>query len=199
MIPLGYSGRLLAGVDEAGRGPLAGDVVAAAVILDASRPVPGIGDSKKLSEKKREELYRAIVERALCWHVGRASVAEIDNLNILRAALLAMQRAVAGLTIMPEFVAVDGNRLPAWSYAAQAVIGGDGLVPVIGAASIIAKVTRDRDMIALADRFPGYGFAAHKGYGTAHHLAALRKLGPCPAHRRSFRPVRELGTTENNH
>ncbi len=199
MISLSYNGHLLAGVDEAGRGPLAGDVVAAAVILDASRPVQGIGDSKKLSQKKREALYRAIVERALCWHVGRASVAEIDNLNILQASLLAMQRAVAGLRIPPEFVAVDGNRLPAWPYAAQAIIGGDGLVPVIGAASIIAKVTRDRDMIALADRFPGYGFAAHKGYGTAHHLAALRKLGPCPAHRRSFRPVRELGASENNH
>ncbi len=198
MISLSYNGHLLAGVDEAGRGPLAGDVVAAAVILDASRPVQGIGDSKKLSQKKREALYRAIVERALCWHVGRASVTEIDNLNILQASLLAMQRAVAGLRIPPEFVAVDGNRLPAWPYAAQAIIGGDGLVPVIGAASIIAKVTRDRDMIALADRFPGYGFAAHKGYGTAHHLAALRKLGPCPAHRRSFRPVRELGTSENN-
>lgn len=199
MISLSYNGHLLAGVDEAGRGPLAGDVVAAAVILDASRPVQGIGDSKKLSQKKREALYRAIVERALCWHVGRASVAEIDNLNILQASLLAMQRAVAGLRIPPEFVAVDGNRLPAWPYAAQAIIGGDGLVPVIGAASIIAKVTRDRDMIALADRFPGYGFAAHKGYGTAHHLAALRKLGPCSAHRRSFRPVRELGASENNH
>ncbi len=198
MSTLRYSGRLLAGVDEAGRGPLAGDVVAAAVMLDASTPVQGIGDSKKLSEKKREELYRAIVDSALCWHVGRASVAEIDSLNILQASLLAMGRAVEGLKITPEFVAVDGNQLPTWSYAAQAIIGGDGLVPVIGAASIIAKVTRDRDMIALAHRYPGYGFAAHKGYGTVRHLAALRELGPCPAHRRSFRPVRELATTENN-
>ncbi len=198
MTTLRYSGRLLAGVDEVGRGPLAGDVVAAAVILDASKPVEGIADSKKLSEKKREGLYRAIVEQALCWHVGRASVAEIDSLNILQASLLAMQRAVAGLRIMPEFVAVDGNRLPTWPYAAQAIVGGDARIPAIGAASIVAKVTRDREMITLADSYPGYGFAAHKGYGTAYHLAALRELGPCPAHRRSFRPVRELVATENN-
>lgn len=198
MTMLRYDGRLLAGVDEVGRGPLAGDVVAAAVMLNASKPVQGIADSKKLSEKKREALYRAILDRALCWHVGRASVAEIDSLNILQASLLAMRRAVEGLKITPEFVAVDGNRLPAWSYAAQAIIRGDALVPVIGAASIIAKVTRDREMIALADRYPGYGFAAHKGYGTAQHLAALRKLGPCPAHRCSFRPVRELVAAQNN-
>ncbi len=198
MTILRYSGRLLAGVDEVGRGPLAGDVVAAAVILDASKPVQGLADSKKLSEKKREELYRAIVDRALCWHVGRASVAEIDSLNILQASLLAMRRAVEGLKITPEFVAVDGNRLPTWSYAAQAIIGGDARVPVIGAASIIAKVTRDREMTTLADRYPGYGFAVHKGYGTPHHLTALRKLGPCPAHRHSFRPVRELITGQNN-
>ncbi len=198
MTILRYEGRLLAGVDEVGRGPLAGDVVAAAVMLDASKPVQGIADSKKLSAKKREDLYRVIVDRALCWHVGRASVAEIDSLNILQASLLAMRRAVEGLNITPEFVAVDGNRLPAWLYAAQAIIGGDARVPVIGAASIIAKVTRDREMIALADRYPGYGFAAHKGYGTAQHLAALRKLGPCPAHRCSFRPVRELVAGQNN-
>lgn len=198
MTILRYSGRLLAGVDEVGRGPLAGDVVAAAVILDASKPVQGLADSKKLSEKKREDLYRAIVDRALCWHVGRASVAEIDSLNILQASLLAMRRAVEGLKITPEFVAVDGNRLPAWSYATQAIIGGDARVPVIGAASIIAKVTRDREMTTLADRYPGYGFAVHKGYGTPHHLTALRKLGPCPAHRHSFRPVRELVTGQNN-
>lgn len=198
MTLLNYRGTLLAGVDEVGRGPLAGDVVAAAVILDNLAPVYGITDSKKLSAKKRGELYRAIVDNALCWHIGRASVAEIDRLNILQASLLAMRRAVDGLKTAPEFVAVDGNRLPHWSYPAQAIVRGDALVPAIGAASIIAKVTRDREMLALAERYPGYGFAEHKGYGTTQHLAALRRLGPCALHRRSFRPVKDCNQAVNN-
>ena len=183
--------RLLAGVDEVGRGPLAGDVVTAAVILDPQRPIAGLADSKKLTEKRRQSLYREITEKALHWTVGRASVAEIDEINILQATLLAMVRAVDGLAVVPELVLVDGNRLPRWSYNSQAVVGGDGQIAAISAASIIAKVTRDAELADLDILYPDYGFAGHKGYGTAQHLAALKSLGPCPVHRQSFRPVRE--------
>lgn len=182
---------LIAGVDEVGRGPLAGEVVTAAVILDSSRPISGLADSKKLSETRRQALYPEIIDRAQCWAVGRASVEEIDRLNILQATMLAMLRAVEALSLIPEFVLVDGNRLPVWAYHAQAIVGGDGSVAEISAASIIAKVTRDREMVALDQRYPGYGFAGHKGYGTARHLEALKVLGPCAIHRQSFRPVRE--------
>ncbi|MBQ0721185.1 MAG: ribonuclease HII [Gammaproteobacteria bacterium] len=183
--------RLLAGVDEVGRGPLAGDVVTAAVILDPARPIAGLADSKKLSEKRRQSLYHEIREKALHWTLGRASVDEIDEINILQATMLAMVRAVDALPLTPELVLVDGNRLPKWDYAAQAVVGGDGRIAAISAASIIAKVSRDAELVELDTLYPGYGFAAHKGYGTARHLAALRELGPCPVHRQSFRPVKE--------
>ena len=183
---------LIAGVDEAGRGPLAGPVSAAAVILDPARPISGLDDSKKLSPPRRAILERAIQDHALAWAVAWASVEEIDRLNILHASLLAMQRAVAALPIQPERILVDGNRCPDFAGEAQAVIGGDGLVPAIGAASILAKVARDRLMVQMEQDFPGYGFAGHKGYPTRIHLEALRRLGPCPAHRRSFGPVRAL-------
>lgn len=187
-----YSGHLLAGVDEVGRGPLAGDVVAAAVILDPQRPIVGLADSKKLSEKRRESLFIEIQQKALAWSVARASVEEIDRLNILQASLLAMARAVETLTLQPEHVLVDGNRLPRWSYRAEAVVKGDDRVPAIAAASILAKVTRDRELVALDASYPGYGLAEHKGYPTPTHLAALQRLGVTPIHRRSFGPVRNL-------
>lgn len=180
---------LMAGVDEAGRGPLAGPVVAAAVILDDMAPIAGLADSKKLTERRRERLYDEIRAKALCCSVAQASVEEIDRLNILNATLLAMRRAVQGLRLKPTKVLVDGNRLPALDVLAEAVVGGDALVPAISAASILAKVTRDRLLVELHDRHPGYGFERHKGYGTAEHLAALRRLGPLPEHRRSFAPV----------
>lgn len=183
--------RLLAGVDEAGRGPLAGDVVAAAVILDPARPIGGLGDSKRIPAARRDALCELICRDSLAWSVGRASAAEIDRLNILQATLLAMRRAVAGLPGGVELVLVDGNRLPDWPHPSRAIVKGDALVPAIGAASILAKVMRDRDMVALDERYPGYGFAVHKGYPTAGHRAALARLGPCAAHRRSFRPVAE--------
>lgn len=185
-----YSGNLLAGVDEVGRGPLAGDVVAAAVILDMARPIDGLDDSKKLSEKKREYLYEVIRERALAYAVASASVAEIDSINILHASLLAMTRAVQQLATQPEYVLVDGNRLPRWTYRGEAVVKGDSRVASIAAASIMAKVTRDRALVELDGVYPGYGFASHKGYATEEHLLALEKLGPTPIHRRSFAPVR---------
>lgn len=185
-----YTGHLLAGVDEVGRGPLAGDVVAGAVILDARRPIEGLADSKKLSEKKRDYLYEVIRERALAWAVASASVAEIDSINILHASLLAMTRAVQQLATQPEHVLVDGNRLPKWTYRAEAVVKGDARVPAIAAASILAKVTRDRALVELDGVYPGYGLAEHKGYPTPAHLAALELLGPTPIHRRSFAPVR---------
>lgn len=190
MAALGFCGELLAGVDEVGRGPLAGDVVAAAVILDPRQLILGLADSKTLSARRRDELYTEVVAKALCWRVGRASAAEIDHLNILQATLLAMSRAVDGLSLVPEWVLVDGNRLPPWRYRARALVRGDALIPAISAASIIAKVTRDREMIRLDADYPGYGFAAHKGYGTRQHLAALDVLGPCALHRRTFAPVR---------
>ncbi len=187
-----YSGIDIAGVDEAGRGPLAGEVVAAAVILDPGQPVEGLRDSKKLSAPRREELAAQIRERALAWSIASATVAEIDELNILQASLLAMHRAVAALDPQPAYVLVDGNRLPRWKYASEPVVRGDDRVPAIAAASILAKVCRDRELIELDSRYPGYGFAAHKGYPTAAHLEALRSLGVTPVHRRSFGPVKKL-------
>jgi ribonuclease HII len=184
--------RWIAGVDEVGRGPLAGDVVAAAVILNPQQPIAGLADSKQLSEQQREALYPEILTKALSWAVARASVAEIDSQNILQASLLAMTRAVQALQVQPNFVYVDGNRCPRWRYASEAVVKGDSKIAAIAAASIIAKVTRDRELVILDTQYPGYGFAQHKGYPTAQHLAALRQLGPTPIHRRSFAPVAAL-------
>lgn len=183
---------LVAGVDEVGRGPLAGPVVAAAVILDPARPIEGLTDSKKLSAKQRERLFPLIQERALAFALGRAEVEEIDEINILQASLLAMQRAVLGLAIAPTLALIDGNRCPILPCAAQAIIKGDLTEPAISAASIIAKVARDREMIELDQRFPGYGLAGHAGYPTAAHLKALNELGPSLIHRRSFGPVKRL-------
>ena len=185
-----YQGILLAGCDEVGRGPLAGDVVAAAVILDPENPIIGLDDSKKLTGKKREFLFDEIKRKAKSWCIARASVAEIDNINILQASLLAMSRAVQGLHIQPEYVLVDGNKLPKWSYTAEAVVKGDSRVAAISAASILAKVLRDREMIDLDKQYPGYGFADHKGYPTKVHMDALDKLGVTPIHRTSYAPVR---------
>ena len=180
---------LVAGVDEAGRGPLAGPVVAAAVILDDLRPIAGLADSKKLTAARRDKLYDEIRAKALCCAVAEASVEEIDRLNILQATLLAMQRAVAGLRLPPAKVLVDGNRLPTLGVLAEAIVDGDATVPAISAASILAKVQRDRWCAEVDAQWPQYGFAAHKGYGTAAHLAALRAHGACEHHRRSFAPV----------
>jgi len=181
----------LAGVDEVGRGPLAGDVVAAAVILPAEHSIDGLADSKVLTAHQREVLYKEITEQAICYSVARASVAEIDQYNILQSTMMAMRRAVMGLKIKPDFVAVDGNRLPKWEYPAEAVVKGDGRVEVISAASIIAKVVRDAEMVEFEAKYPGYGFAKNKGYGTAQHLEALKRLGATSIHRRSFSPVSE--------
>jgi ribonuclease HII len=183
------TGGLVAGVDEAGRGPLAGPVVAAAVILDDLRPIKGLADSKKLTAQRREVLFDEIRAKALCFSIASATVEEIDELNILQATLLAMKRAVEGLRLKPQKTLVDGNRLPNLSMLAEAIVKGDSLVPAISAASILAKVHRDRWCADLALAFPQYGFARHKGYGTALHLAALQKYGACPQHRRSFAPV----------
>jgi ribonuclease HII len=186
--------RLVAGVDEVGRGPLVGAVVTAAVILDPERPIAGLADSKKLSEKRRQALHDEICEKALAWSLGRAEPHEIDRLNILHATMLAMQRAVAGLAIAPEYVLIDGNRCPTLPVPSMAVIKGDGLVAEISAASIIAKVFRDREMAELDRAFPEYGFAKHKGYPTALHLEKLAQYGATEHHRRSFAPVkRALG------
>lgn len=182
----------VAGVDEAGRGPLAGAVYAAAVILDPARPIEGLNDSKKLSARRREALFEIIQAQALAWCIATASVEEIDRLNILQASLLAMQRAVAGLGLAPAQVLVDGNRAPSFPCPARAIVGGDALEPVISAASILAKVARDRSMLELHTWYPQYGFDKHKGYPTAEHLAALAEHGPCPEHRTSFGPVRRL-------
>jgi ribonuclease HII len=187
-----YAGPNLAGVDEVGRGPLAGDVVAAAVILDPAYPISGLRDSKKLTAARREELAQVIKEHALAWSVARASVAEIDEINILQASLLAMHRAVQGLQPQPGYVLVDGNRLPRWDYASEPVIKGDDRVPAIAAASILAKVQRDSELIALEQQYPGYDFASHKGYPTPAHLQALQALGVTPQHRRSFAPVKKI-------
>jgi ribonuclease HII len=192
------AGALVAGVDEVGRGPLVGDVVAAAVILPAEVPA-GLRDSKAMSAARREAVAATVHGVARAVGVGRASPQEIDALNILQATMLAMQRAVAALSLTPALVLVDGNRLPAWDHASLAVVKGDAVVPEIAAASIIAKVTRDREMAVLDQRYPGYGFAAHKGYPTRQHLDALERLGPTPLHRRSFRPVRILLTDREAH
>ena len=186
--------KLVAGVDEVGRGPLVGDVVTAAVILDPANPIEGLADSKKLSEKKRLALYGEIKAKALAWSIGRATPDEIDQLNILHATMLAMQRAVAGLSITPELVFIDGNRCPALPMPSMAVVKGDSRVAEISAASIIAKVTRDAEMAALDLTYPQYGFAQHKGYPTAFHLEKLAEHGATEHHRRSFGPVkRALG------
>ena len=180
---------LIAGVDEAGRGPLAGPVVAAAVILDDLNPIHGLADSKKLSPARRERLFDEIRAKALCCSVAEATVEEIDRLNILQATMLAMRRAVMGLRLKPVMVLVDGNRLPTLDIQAEAIVKGDALVPAISAASILAKVHRDRWCVQVHEEFPQYGFAGHKGYGTAVHMAALREHGACVHHRRSFAPV----------
>jgi len=185
----------VAGVDEAGRGPLAGPVVAAAVILHPQRCVEGLDDSKKLSAARRERLSRDIKEQALAWSVAWADAAEIDALNILAATMLAMRRAIIGLSVVPDGVQVDGNRLPDLRFNdrqlnGQAIVGGDALVPAISAASIIAKTTRDRIMVQMDRLYPVYEFARHKGYGTEVHRARLKEYGPCEQHRRSFAPVR---------
>lgn len=181
---------LIAGVDEVGRGPLCGPVVTAAVILDPTKPIIGLNDSKKLSEKKRESLFEEIKEKALAWSIARAEVAEVDELNILHATMLAMKRAVEGLQITPKLALIDGNRCPQLNIPCSPVIKGDATVPAIAAASILAKVTRDREMVELDKKYPGYGIAGHKGYPTAIHLAALKQLGPTIIHRYSFAPVR---------
>jgi ribonuclease HII len=187
-----YSGDLLAGVDEAGRGPLAGDVVAAAVILDPNQPIEGLADSKKISEAKRERLFAEINEKAIAVAIGRANVAEIDELNILWASMLAMKRAVEALAIQPEHVVVDGNRVPKWAYSAQAFVKGDQRIACISAGSIIAKVTRDRDMLALAREYPQYDFDKHKGYPTAAHRDAIVRYGVTVHHRATFGPVKAV-------
>ena len=189
-----HAGRLVAGVDEAGRGPLAGPVVAGAVILDPMRPIDGLDDSKKLSPARREALAVEIKLKALAWSVSWADAAEIDSLNILHATMLAMRRAVLGLCVRPQLVEVDGNRLPNLEIGngriqGNAIVGGDALVEAISAASILAKVRRDAIMCEVDQLYPGYGFAQHKGYGTVLHRESLDRLGPCPQHRWSFRPV----------
>ena len=184
---------LVAGVDEAGRGPLAGPLSVAAVILDPARPIVGLNDSKKLSETKREALYPRIIERALAWCVVLIEPDEIDRLNIFQATMAGMSRAVAGLAIIADEALIDGNQLPKdLPCRGRAIVGGDALEPAISAASILAKVTRDRLMVTMEAKHPGYGFAIHKGYPTPAHLAALTLLGPCPQHRRSFAPVKRL-------
>ena len=187
----GTAGHVVAGVDEVGRGPLAGDVVAAAVVLTDSPP-EGVTDSKMLTPERREALAERIRDEAVSWALGRATLAEIDELNILQASLLAMRRAVEALHIQPSLVLVDGNRLPKWPYEARAIVKGDLTEPSIGAASILAKVQRDAEMLALHEHYPAYGFDRHKGYPTKAHLAALETAGISPVHRRSFGPVRRL-------
>lgn len=182
---------LIAGVDEVGRGPLAGAVVAAAVVLDPNQPITGLADSKKLSARRREQLAVEIRAKALAWSLGRAEVEEIDRINILQATFLAMQRALEGLAVRPDLVKIDGNRCPKLPYTMQAIVGGDATVAEISAASILAKVARDAELMALDREYPQYGFAKHKGYGTAQHLAALRQFGATPYHRTSFAPVKK--------
>ncbi|MCG6116631.1 MAG: ribonuclease HII [Aquimonas sp.] len=181
----------IAGVDEAGRGPLAGPLVVAAVLLDPRRPIAGLGDSKRISARRREQLFEQIMERARGWHIEFVEANEIDTRNIFRATLEGMRRALLALSPVPALARIDGNQLPSGlPCPAEAWVGGDARDPAIGAASILAKVSRDRALLALDQSYPGYGFAAHKGYPTPSHLAALAQLGPCPAHRRSFAPVR---------
>lgn len=181
--------KLIAGIDEAGRGPLAGPVVAAAVILNPKKPIKGLMDSKKLTAKKREELSLIIQEQALAWGIGYADVGEIDQLNILQATFLAMERAVEALAIQPIHIQIDGNQLPRWNRSMEAIIGGDDKIPAISAASILAKVSRDQTMIVWDEHYPLYGFAKHKGYPTTEHVDVLMQLGPTPLHRRSYTPV----------
>ncbi len=183
---------LIAGVDEVGRGPLAGPVVAAAVILDPENPIEGLADSKKLSEGKRNKLDIEIREKALCWSLGRAEIEEIDDINILHASLLAMRRAVEGLSIQPEHAQIDGNRCPELSCTSEWIIKGDQKIACISAASIIAKVARDTEMLEMDILYPGYGFVSHKGYPTKVHMQALLDLGVTPIHRRSFSPVAKI-------
>ncbi|UJF18889.1 ribonuclease HII [Vibrio sp. SS-MA-C1-2] len=188
--PAGFE--LFAGVDEVGRGPLVGDVVTAAVILDPNNPILGLTDSKKLSEKKRELLFDEIKEKALSWSIGRSAPQEIDEINILQATMIAMQRAVEGLSVKPSYVLIDGNRIPKLSIPAEAVVKGDLRVAEISAASIIAKVTRDREMVELDKQYPEYGFAGHKGYPTKAHLAAIERHGVFEQYRKSFKPVKRV-------
>lgn len=193
MDPVIYpANKIIAGVDEVGRGPLVGDVVTAAVILDPNNPITGLADSKKLTEKKRLALFDEINQKALAVSIGRASPAEIDDINILHATMLAMQRAVAGLAITPEYVFIDGNRCPVLPMPSEAVVKGDARVGEISAASIIAKVTRDAEMAALDQQYPQFGFANHKGYPTKAHFAALAEHGITPFHRKSFKPVQNI-------
>lgn len=180
----------VAGVDEVGIGPLAGPVIACAVILDPDQPIDGLGDSKSISEKRRQRLATEIKSRALAVGIGRASVEEIDTLNVLQASHLAMRRAVEGLSQRPDHILVDGNKVPDFGISAEAIVQGDKTVAEISAASIVAKVTRDEELVAMAQRYPDYGFESHKGYPTAKHRRALRLIGPCPEHRRSYAPVR---------
>ncbi len=189
--------QMVAGVDEAGRGPLAGAVIAAAVILNPAHPIDGVTDSKKLTAKKRERLELEIQQHALAWAIGRAEVEEIDEINILQASLLAMSRAVEGLSLAPTHVQVDGNQCPTVDCSVEAIVKGDALIPAIGAASILAKVARDRELILLDEQYPEYGFAQHKGYPTKAHFAALEAHGVSPVHRRSFAPVRRLCSGPN--
>lgn len=188
----------IAGVDEVGRGPLVGSVVAAAVILDPNNPIDGLRDSKKLSQKKRDALEIEIKNKALSWCLGSATAQEIDQINILQASLLAMQRAVEGLSIEPDWALVDGNKLPQLNCQAQAIVKGDDRVPAISAASILAKQARDREMLALAKRYPEYGFERHKGYPTKEHLALIRQIGFTEEYRMSFKPIRALLQEQNN-
>jgi ribonuclease HII len=185
--------KLICGVDEAGRGPLSGSVFAAAVILPQGHGIVGLNDSKKLSAARREKLFIEIQANALAWSIASASVEEIDSINILQATMLAMQRAIAGLSVTPHEALIDGNRTPTLTIPARAIVQGDALEPSISAASILAKVSRDREAREMDARYPQYGFAKHKGYGTPQHLAALRQFGPTPEHRCSFAPVREAG------
>jgi len=189
---MNYSIEQVAGVDEVGRGPLAGPVIAAAVILDPNNPIEGLTDSKKLTEKKRESLSVEIKEKALSWSIARAEIEEIDEINILQASLLAMQRSVEGLTVQPAHCLVDGNKLPKLSCSAEAIVKGDLKEQAIGAASIIAKVARDNEMVEMDNVYPGYGFAKHKGYPTKVHMEALTQIGICEIHRKSFAPVKRL-------
>lgn len=184
-----HSGKHVAGTDEAGRGPLAGAVYAAAVILPARYELPGLNDSKKLSAKRRELLFDQIMTQAVCFAITGIPAAEIDRINIFQASLLGMKKAVTALVTQPDFVYVDGKHCPDWTYASTPLVGGDSKMDAVAAASILAKVARDREMARLDALYPGYGFAAHKGYPTKAHFAALKQLGPCPEHRRSFAPV----------
>ncbi len=193
-----YPDHLIAGVDEVGRGPLAGPVVAAAVILDPNNPIEGLADSKKLTAKRREKLFDEIINKSHAWCIARAEAAEIDDINILQASLLAMSRAVEGLPIQPDHALVDGNKLPKLNCTAEAIVKGDSKVAAISAASIIAKVARDREMAEMDEIYPGYGFARHSGYPTKAHIQALQELGITPIHRRSFAPVRRQLEADND-